>query len=52
MFVSPGQKKKNRTWSRKPIPVETLISCLTPKAFPGYASRFIDTFIFVSLVIR
>ena len=46
------KKKESRTWSRKPIPVETLISCLTPKAFPGYESRFIDTSILVSLVTR
>lgn len=47
-----AKRKESRTWSRKPIPVETLISCLTPKAFPGYESRFIDTSILVSLVTR
>jgi len=34
------------------MPVETLISCLIPKAFPAYESRFIDTSILVSLVFR
>lgn len=39
-----------RTWSRKPIPVETLISCWLPE--PGWQSRLIATLISVSAVLR
>lgn len=45
-----ARQEAQRTWSRKPIPVETLISCLLPE--PGWQSRLIATRISVSAVLR